>query len=329
MLSDVFIDRYEGTTIWLAWTPSERKLLTQCSQILSEDLYPISLHNGEDLNERAWIKASKLLCRELGTSALSATQYPANNGVWYQYSVRQQALNFLLAAPVPGEAADQFMKSRLSFIELMLRIKFEGLSVEHPNKLLEGLGYDKIRADSRARLDDASIELNARMARAGVPLNYHNGFIQVSDDPLIAEIVERPFWSLVDQPRWSNVDLEMKEAIDRRDTGLSDAAFHAAKSLESAIKIIGAERGWTTGKEKGAADHTSNLWSAGGGRMLEEWQVTSLKFIFAKLRNPFGHGAGAGAPVALSKPEIDWAISMAMSWISLLIREHEKHAQEQ
>lgn len=42
--------------------------------------------------------------------------------------------------------------------------------------------------------------------------------------------------------------MDVTEAIDRRDTGRRDPSFSAAKALESTIKIVSDEKGWTTQK---------------------------------------------------------------------------------
>ncbi len=321
MLSDVFVDRYENLALWTVWSPSDQKLLTQCTQIVKEDLFPVrKAKDGKDMNESEWALATKLLCRELGVQSLSPTHYQTPNGASWKYSARQQALNFLAKQPADPRNVDKFIKDRLSFVELMFRRAHENaLQNEKGSPFLRQLSQQETNA-----LAIAAEEINVRFARAGAPLNYHNGFIQVSRDSVVAREVERPFWSLVDNPRWVNVDLEMKEAIDRRDSGQSDAAFYAGKALESTVKVIAHERNWTTGKEKGGADHASNLFSATGDRFLNEWQLQSIKYIFSRLRNPFGHGAGVGEAPALSTEEIDWAISMCMTWISLLVKRHER-----
>jgi hypothetical protein len=69
---------------------------------------------------------------------------------------------------------------------------------------------------------------------------------------IVAQEVETPFWQLVADLRWKNVDHDMKEAIDLRDTDGRDPSFYAAKALESAIKIISNENQLSTGKERGA-----------------------------------------------------------------------------
>jgi len=55
-----------------------------------------------------------------------------------------------------------------------------------------------------------------------------------------------------------NVETDIKEAIDRRDTNGRDAPFYAMRALESALKIISDEKGWTTGREKGASNYIDN-----------------------------------------------------------------------
>jgi hypothetical protein len=68
---------------------------------------------------------------------------------------------------------------------------------------------------------------------------------------------------------WENVDVDMKEAIDRRDNGDRDPAFYAARALESTIKIISDTKGWIHGGEKGAHNYIDNLASKRAGRLLK------------------------------------------------------------
>jgi len=223
---------------------------------------------------------------------------------------------------------DAFVKERLSLVELMFReahdtnVRMEAIVSNSP------AFFGDIYSKNVKALETATEEINVRFSRAAAPLNYHNGFIQISKDVLSAQQIERPFWDLIADPKWINVDQEMKDAIDRRDSGASDSAFYASKALESAIKVIGHERQWSTGRERGAADHTDNLSNKLGKRLLEQWQIDSLKAIFSKVRNPLGHGAGAKDPVKLSTEEIEWAISTCMTWISYLVRSHTRNQHE-
>jgi hypothetical protein len=115
----------------------------------------------------------------------------------------------------------------------------------------------------------------------------------------------------------------MRDAVDRRDSNLSDAAFHATKSLESTVKVISAERGWTTGRESGAAAFIDNLVSQANGRFIEVWHADALKQIFREVRNPLGHGAGVAPSAAPTSADTNWAISICMAWIRWLVQRHQ------
>ena len=74
-----------------------------------------------------------------------------------------------------------------------------------------------------------------------------------------------------------NVNLDMKEALDRRDSSHKDPALFAAKALESAIKIISDQRNLTSGNEKGASHYIDNLVSKHNGRYIDTWEADILK----------------------------------------------------
>jgi hypothetical protein len=160
-------------------------------------------------------------------------------------------------------------------------------------------------------------ELNARFRQAATSLNYHNGFIQRSSDALATEMIERPFWALVADPKWKNVDMDMKEAFDRRDSGDRDPAFPAARALESTVKIISDEKGWTHGNERGAHNYVDNLTRA---EFILNWEAEGIKLFFSKVRNPLGHGPGKDEMPALTSHQTNWAIETCIVWINSLIR---------
>ena len=135
-------------------------------------------------------------------------------------------------------------------------------------------------------------ELNERFRQAGVPLAYHNGFIQIVNDQQIEKQVAKPFWDVIADEKWKNVAVDMNEALDQRDGGGKDPALFAAKALESAIKIICTEKGWITGSEKGAANYIDNLGSKANGQFIAGWERDLLKEFFGKVRNELGHGPG-------------------------------------
>jgi hypothetical protein len=229
------------------------------------------------------------------------------------------------------------MKERLSFFEIAFRQRAEEMEASHHARRLRAgtaranvsnaaprgrtlrdpylqPSIDRENQEFRSSVD----EFNERMRQAGYELHYHNGFIQRSTDPLVKDQIEQPFWVLVSDPKWQNVDRDMKEAIDLRDNGGREPAFHAAKALESTIKIISDQNRWSTGRERGAYNYIENL--ASQGRFIEGWEADQLKAFFTRIRNPLSHGAGGEKMPTLSPEQTDWAIEFCMSWIKSLIR---------
>ena len=132
--------------------------------------------------------------------------------------------------------------------------------------------------------------------------------------------VEKPFWDIVADPVWRNVDIDMQNAIDLRDNNGPNPVFHAAKALESTIKIISAQKGANNGKEKGAHNYIDNLRSERAGRFIEQWEADALKSVFTDIRNPHGHGPGPAPMPQLNPQQTDWVIENCMSWIKSLVR---------
>jgi hypothetical protein len=79
-------------------------------------------------------------------------------------------------------------------------------------------------------------ELNERFRRAGAPLNYHNGFIQIATDGLVEAQIEKPFWALVADPAWKNVDTDMKGCVAATEIGRGDLA-DLSKCVSSRIAL--------------------------------------------------------------------------------------------
>lgn len=348
MLTDIFADRYLNRVIWNQLTAAEAKLLTQCFALVSEDVIPYYV-NGKE-SERAkgqWQSIHDRLSRELGVSELSKRWYSYQtvhmgkpHTMTGQWSIHQVCKTFFIAERAPTVLTDRYMKERLSFVELAFRLREEELTEDNPDKSSALAATELIRKWSgsgpripgdpgiaaRARhqtkvrqFKESVDELNERLRRAGAPLNYHNGFIQISRDELVEAQVAKPFWSAVSAPEWKNVDTDMKEALDRRDANDRDPAFYAAKALESTIKIVSDKKGWTHGGEKGAHSYIDNLGSVKNGHFIDPWERDALKTFFTAVRNPLGHGPGDKEMPELSPQQTDWAIETCMSWVKTLI----------
>ncbi len=160
--------------------------------------------------------------------------------------------------------------------------------------------------------------LNGFLKASGLRLTFKNlNFVPVDDERVMNEVAE-PFWRLVEDRKWANVRIDMQEAFRQRDVGGPNAALLAARALESTIKIISGNRGWTRGNERGAAAYIENL--ATGGRHIDQWEANIIKRFFAEVRNPEAHGAGSKTQPKLSDVQTAWALEFCMISIKSLIR---------
>ena len=363
MLTDIFAHRYQDVPLWESFDESARRLLVQGFRIVSEQLFPYYDEQGHERPgaQELWDGLNKQLAMELGLKDLSARTYPYTST--YQgkplsmagtYPTVTVCENFVCAAHDESVLADQFVKKRLSFVEIAFRRREEEIALLNSNldqkidtskrqllkRIQSGTGHligshgmsdDELLLRNEQTVRDSNPkenqafrascdELNARFRQAGAKLDYHNGFIQISPDELTTDQIARPFWELVSEPKWKSVDQDMKEAIDRRDNSGRDPAFYAAKALESTIKIISDEKVWTHGNEKGPINYVENLGAKKNGNFIEKWEVGSLCQFFSNVRAPMGHGPGNNPMVNLTIHQTDWAIEFCMSWIKTLIR---------
>ena len=355
MLTDIFARRYQDVPIWNDFDEAARRLLVQGFRIVSEQLFPYYEDNKVKPGAlELWDGLNKQLAMELGLEDLSppVSSYPVTIQGNTSYSTHTYpkvtvCKNFVCAAHDGSVSADRFAKERLSFIEIAFRKKGEQIAFLN-SKLLQDIveakkrgrrmGYVTSNEEWRRILDEreqhirnsdtkenrafraSCDELNTRFRQAGVKLDYHNGFIQISSDNTVADQIERPFWNLVSAPKWKNVDQDMKEAIDLRDSSGRNPAWHAAKALESTIKIISDEKGWTHGKENGPINYVENIGAKKNGHFIADWECEGLKGFFSNVRNPLAHGAGSDQMRKLTTQQTDWAIEFCMIWIKNLIR---------
>lgn len=342
MLTDIFAFRYASKPIWHSFTTRESRLLLQSFRIVQEQICPFYTKEGKvsDWGKTFWTDIHNRLSTELGVKSLSPLAYGYyqkwnGNDVWQSgtYTMMNVCETWMISEPKSPSDCDGFMKERLSLIEVAFRKQEELVFTPSPAFVNDFLGHRGLRVpgnpeEGRRSYDQmrqeafglARDELNTRFRQAGSPLQYHNGFIQISEDNLVAESIETPFWQLISGVEWVNVDTDMKEALDLRDSGGRDPAFYAARALESAIKIISDKRGVTTGGEKSAYNFIENLSSKRGGNFISEWESQFLKEFFDKIRNPFGHGPGNAQMPSLSVEQTNWAIETCMVWAKSLIK---------
>lgn len=351
MLTDIFAYRYLKHPIWHGFTDLEQRLLNQAFGIVKEFL-PYYDSQGKEIESQKikWKALHEQLARELGVDELSRRHYSYShkNALGQDYPVQgfwswDYVCEQFVKAPCPETYPDpdRFIKERISFIELAFRQRgneIADLNAKLPQALAEadirdkmpprglrvpGSAVDGIKAwnaNQNSVFATQVAELNERFRRARAPLTYHNGFIQVSLDEVVEQNIGKPFWEAVADPIWKNVDIDMKEALDRRDSNDKDPALFAAKALESAVKIVSDLNGWTRGTESGASNYIDNLASKANGPFLASWEAEMLRDYFRKVRNTLGHGPGSEPMPVLTVAQTDWAIEVAMSWIRTIVR---------
>lgn len=345
MLTDIFALRYEAQPLWAALDRRTQRLLVQGYRLLDERVCPYYVAGKEtEAGKAFWQELHGRLSTELGVISLSSlgytykTTYNRNSymqaGLWTMNKVCE---NWFMEPLSENGDANRYVQERLSLIEIGFRVregqirranadlernieaasnlKLQSGGLRLPGNVADGIKAfnTKMNADFQLTVD----ELNVRFRQAESGLHYHNGFIQLSADPSIVQQIEAPFWMTVSAAKWNNVDTDMKEAVDRRDTNGRDPAFYAARALESTIKIISSAKGWSTGKERGAHNFIDGLKAA---NFLATWETDILKSYFTHIRNPLGHGPGDQPMATLSSEVTEFAIQSAMVWISMLIR---------
>lgn len=350
MLTDVFFRRYGNRPMFESVGQKESALFVQAYRIVNEQIWKYYGYDQKvDASTKTiWTVIHDRLSMEIGVQELSPKHFsyqtewmgkPHTNSGWNDMNfVVEQWLNLKFTDDLDP---DMFVKRRLSFVELAFRMREEQVAqanadfsrqlagaemqdiMPRRSMTVPGQLSDGVRAINEGinRTFAANVhELNERLKQAGMPLHYHNGYLQITQDEQLQEEVEQPFWLLVKDAQWKNVSIDMAEAIDRRDTGGRDPSFYAAKALESTIKIICELKKWTTGNEKGVSDFLNHLESKLNGAFIEGWERQSMQRFYSDVRNDLGHGPGSKDMPNFTPQQIEQTIEFCMSWVKSLIR---------
>ena len=313
MITDVFYKRYPDIFYFYQGVPTEVAVfLRQGMQIIFYDLKPF-MDDTEELCRAAYMK----LTRELGYGIYNGKQ--AEEICIGALCELHNLWNNAHGTP------EEFVRHRLSLLELLLAEVETEFDYPDSNSVLKQLHtkhseISVLPSNRKDALKKAVQEINHRFREANIPLHYHNRMFQYCTDQITESEVHEPFWEIVKDKKWQNIDIDIKEAIDRRDKKGRDAALYALKALESTIKIISDDNKWSRGTERGAANYIDNLVSADNGKFIDVWESQHLKTLFRDLRNPHGHGPGSAPQPILSEYQENWIIECSMIWIKSLIR---------
>lgn len=286
-----FTNRYtENNPLSMASKRSADRFFTSCTVYVAELL--ARMESGYDAIRYDAINAAILGAQrmteiELGRRSL----FPLRNHILsYRTCYIDDSENYLCSSRVD-------VSERMTYLEYLLAYCARNFQAQWPS------------------IED---RLNSFLKASEIPLLYRNtNFVPVDDERIMDEVAI-PFWSLVVDPIWSNVRSDMEEAFRQRDTGQPNAALHAARALESTVKIISDVRQWTRGNERGAAAYIDNLGS--GGRYLDQWESAIIKQFFRDIRNPHAHGAGSNPQPTLSAIQTAWVLEFCMVCIKSLVR---------
>lgn len=312
MLNDVFVRRYANCEIWSAYSELERCLLYQVF-VITQQLLSSYNHDGDG----KWQLIHDQLAIELGVSKLFDLDYQSYDGIndtFYNESISwedaTESFFTELCATDKNINPDYFIKKRLSFVELAMRLKQQDI-----NKMPIDTTKESAKIEFRQLVD----ELNERFRQAKANLIYGNDLIYLSKDPTIDEKIGKLFWDLVSDPIWKNVEKEIQKAIDSRDNNPQDrqeeVVFHASKAMESALKIIAKKNGCN--KKFSATKYAEHLHSTVCNDYdLDGWELEILKCYFKHVRNPASHPSN----LKINDHQANWIIHNAMAWIISLVR---------
>ena len=315
MITDIFYKRYPNFGYFPDGVPKQIHIfLRQGAQIIFYDLAP-HVHDIENVCSKAYIK----LVREIGHGLFQAD---SNKDI----CLGALHENYNLWVNNTHGSAGDFVKYRFSLLELLLSEVESNLKDDSTNKISKFSLFKKKVSDTNTKLNihrnayqTAIQELNYRLRESNLPFHFNNGLFQYSTDQVSETVVYEPFWEILKDPKWQNVDLDIKKAIDNRDNNGRDAALDALKALESSIKIISDDKGWSKGTERGAASYIDNLVSASNGRFIDVWEAEMLKALFREIRNPLAHGSGSAQQPSILEQQKNWAIECSIIWIKSLI----------
>ena len=206
------------------------------------------------------------------------------------------------------EEVEIFIKVRLSFIEVFFR-KLEKFIED---VISQAPDSNSFKGHAKA-IEEWIFEVNSRFRDRNIPFQYHDGILHPSNDELISETIEAPFWKAILGLEWNQTVQHMKEAVDQQISNPSFASSEAQLALESVLnEFFGKDGGNIPSK-------TSNLRKK---KIISEQEKFMIDEFFKKFRHPSSHSKNAsdsGSPVKRSHSEASWIIGFSMYTIKRII----------
>ena len=147
--------------------------------------------------------------------------------------------------------------------------------------------------------DHAIQELNARFKEHGIGYQFESGKIRRIDSTLIHNEITKPVLNLLWNPKFSGPNEEYLKAHDHYKHGNNkECLVECLKALESTIKVIFEEKGWSYDKTDSAAKLIKKCFDYELVPTYSQNQFTSLRNLIESgiptIRNKVGgHGQGS------------------------------------
>lgn len=314
-LVDIFFSRHENITFIDKESAQERqrqlsdycRVFNSFCSLVRDDIdnqFPGLARDGIGFSGGMVKSISKTISREMGMiilfqpKGIYADDYVSGLIDWMQ----------IPSDKMSNEEVDIFIKLRLSFIELFFR-KLEKFIEDVISQLPDSISCK----DHAKAIEEWMFEVNSRFRDRNIPFQYHDGILHPSNDELISETIEEPFWEAVLGLGWTQTVQHMKEAVDQQISNPSFSASQAQLALESVLKeFFGGDGGNIPPK-------TSNLCKK---RIISKHEKFMIDEFFKKVRHPSSHSKNAsdsGSPVTRSHSEASWIIGFSMYTIKRII----------
>jgi hypothetical protein len=189
--------------------------------------------------------------------------------------------------------------------------------------------WPRFEGHAGAKPDAAIEEMNARLREAGVGYQYVSGDIIRIDSLHIHRDVVLPILTLLRDPRFKAAEQEYLQAHEAYRRGeVEDCLVDCGKALESVLKVIGTERGWTIKESDPASKLIQAAVDAGFLASYSQTALNHLRGLLESstptLRNKLaGHGAGTAprnVPLHLASFQLHQTAA-----VMLYLVEHDVH----
>ena len=162
-------------------------------------------------------------------------------------------------------------------------------------------------------------DLNERLTQAEIPLQYRNGRLEPSDDGLVAEYIEKPFWELASHDKWIGASNHMKSALDNLGTNTTATVLGAGKALEAVLREIAGDR-VEQGDKMPITSCVNRLESMG---IIPKHESEQIRDFAKHVRNENSHAERSSTnenPIKWSVEEANFIVEFCMITIKRLIR---------